>query len=326
MHAAVLGVALVGFAWPEAEDAPAAEAVSVSIVTMASVSANATKVVQSDSTANLVSSGSVASTPVLDPVESETVEPITEAVEAVEPETQQPVSETAVDPLPPETAEPAETPPPPEVVEPQPEAATPVETTTEVAALSSTAVSTLTSQPVAATPSEPLEPVSSEDVKMAPVPQTLSRPRTSTPTYPKAQPKPQPQQQAPRQAATPPPSTAGNGGANDADAAASAGSNAQQVGSGNGGDAEVAKYPSDVLRKLRRALRSNSGPRGEVVVRFTVLANGQVTDLGIGRSSGNGAVDQAGLATVSRAAPFPVIPSAANRSSWTFDVPLAFGG
>jgi protein TonB len=62
------------------------------------------------------------------------------------------------------------------------------------------------------------------------------------------------------------------------------------------------------------------------VVRFTVLANGQVTDLGIGRSSGNGAVDQAGLATVSRAAPFPVIPNAANRSSWTFDVPLAFGG
>ncbi|MDB5613713.1 MAG: hypothetical protein JWQ22_1366 [Devosia sp.] len=325
MHAAVLGVALVGFAWPEAEDAPAAEAVSVSIVTMASVSANATEVVQSDSTANLVSSGSVASTPVLEPVESETVEPITEAVKTEEPEIQQPVSETAVYPLPPETVEPAET-PPPELVEPQPEAATPVETTAEVAALSSTAVSTLTSQPVAATPSEAIEPVSSEDVKMAPVPQTLTRPRTGTPTYPKAQPTPKPQQQAPRKAATPPPSTAGNGGANDADAAASAGSTAQQVGSGNGGDAEVAKYPSDVLRKLRRALRSNSGPRGEVVVRFTVLANGQVTDLSIGRSSGNGAVDQAGLATVSRAAPFPVIPSAAKRSSWTFDVPLAFGG
>ena len=305
VHAAVLGVALVGFAWPEAEDAPAAEAVSVSIVAMASVSANATEVVQSDSTANLVSSGSAASTPVLDPVESETVEPITETVTAVEPETRQPVSETALDPLPPETAE-------------------PVEATTEVAVLSSTAVSGLTSQPVAAAQPEAIEPVSSEDVKMAPVPQTLSRPRTSTPTYPKPQPKQQ-QQQAPRQAATPP-STAGNGGPNDADAAASAGSTAQQVGSGNGGDAEVAKYPSDVLRKLRRALRSNSGPRGEVVVRFTVLANGQVTDLSIGRSSGNGAVDQAGLATVSRAAPFPVIPNAANRSSWTFDVPLAFGG
>ena len=306
MHAAVLGVALVGFAWPEAEDAPAAEAVSVSIVAMASVSANATEVVQSDSTANLVSSGSAApSTPVVEPVESETVEPITEAVAALEPETQQPISETAVDPLPPETAE-------------------PIETTTEVAVLSSTTVTGLTIQPVAATRPEAIEPVSSEDVKMAPVPQTLSRPRTSTPTYPKPQLKQQ-LQQAPRQASTPP-STAGNGGPNDADAAASAGSTAQQVGSGNGGDAEVAKYPSDVLRKLRRALRSNSGPRGEVVVRFTVLANGQVTDLGIGRSSGNGAVDQAGLATVSRAAPFPVIPNAANRSSWTFDVPLAFGG
>ena len=126
--------------------------------------------------------------------------------------------------------------------------------------------------------------------------------------------------------ATPPPSAAGNGGSNNADAVASAGSTAQQVGAGNGGDAEVAKYPSEVLRKLRRALRSSNGPRGEVVVRFTVLANGQVTDVGIGSSSGNGAVDQAGLATVDRAAPFPGIPAAANRSSWTFDVPLAFGG
>ncbi|SEQ37158.1 protein TonB [Devosia sp. YR412] len=344
VHAAVLGAALIGFAWPAPEDAPAAESVSVSIVTMSSVSANATEVIQSDATADMVSSGAASTTPpVLDPVEAETVEPITETVEAVEPETQEPVTETSVEPLPPETAEPvieataeplaAESAEPLEaaaleITEPQPEPVQPVQSTMEMAMLSSTAVSSLTSQPVAPAPSETIEPISSEDVKLAPVPQTLSRPRPSAPVVHKPQPpKPQPTQQAtPRPATTPPPSTAGNGGRNNADSVASAGSAAPQVGSGNGGDAEVAKYPSEVLRKLRRALRSNSGPSGEVVVRFTVLANGQVTDISIGRSSGNSAVDQAGLATVSRAAPFPGIPPAANRASWVFDLPLAFGG
>jgi protein TonB len=61
-------------------------------------------------------------------------------------------------------------------------------------------------------------------------------------------------------------------------------------------------------------------------VRFTVLADGSVAGISIGRSSGNAAIDQAGLATVSRAAPFPPIPDGANRADWTFDVPLEFRG
>lgn len=333
VHSAIIGVAFVGFAWPEADDAPAAEAVSVSIVTMSSVSANATEVVESDSTVDLVSSGAATTVPpTVEPIKPDIVESVTEAAVPMEPETQQPVADTVVEPMPQETVEPVEAdsqepvePPvePPLQVEP-PEAAEPVETITDVAVLSSTAVNSLASEPVAAVQPETVEPVSSEEVKVAPVPQTLSVARSNKPTYPKVQPQQTP---APRKpAATPPPSTAGNGGNNNADAVASAGSTAAQAGTGNGGDAEVARYPSEVLRKLRRALRSSSGPSGEVVVRFTVLASGQVTDVSVGRSSGNGAVDQAGLATVGRAAPFPSIPPAANRSSWTFDVPLAFGG
>ena len=63
VHVAVLGTALVGFSWPEGEDAPAAKAVTVSIVSMTSVSANATEVVQSDSTVSLVSSGVATTRP-----------------------------------------------------------------------------------------------------------------------------------------------------------------------------------------------------------------------------------------------------------------------
>jgi protein TonB len=305
VHAAVIGLALIGFAWPEPDDAPAAEAVSVSIVTLLNVSANATELVQSDSTVNLVSSGSVAAASPIESLEPETVTPIA----PVQPAAQQPLRSDPIEPGPVDTVE---------LEPPEPLMANP---TIELAELSSTALSAQTSQAVAATPTPTLEPISSADLKTAPIPQTLSFERPSQPTRPN----PAPAQPKPR-APAPQPSQSGNGGASNADAVAAAGSAAQQAGAGNGGDAEVARYPSEVLGRLRRALRSNSSSRGEVVVRFTVLANGQVSGISIGRSSGNAAVDQAGLATVTRAAPFPPIPAQANRSNWTFDVPLAFGG
>jgi periplasmic protein TonB len=314
VHAAVLGIALVGFSWSEPEDAPAAEAVNVSIISMLRVSANATEVVQSDSTANLVSSGVTEVAPsTIEPIKSETVESVAEPIEPM------PVDD--IEPVEPRPQEPAESEPqPPVEVDLQ---AALVEPAIAMTALSSPAISSLASQPVVAPVSATIEPRSSQELRTAPIPQMLSFERTGRPTYPK--PTPEPPQQTPRPVA-PQPIQSGNSGANDSDAVAAAGSTAQQAGSGNGGDAEVAQYPGDVLRKLRRALRSTNGPRGEVVVRFTVLADGRVSGVSIGSSSGNAAVDQAGLATVSRAAPFPPIPPGANRSDWTFDVPLAFGG
>jgi protein TonB len=280
VHAVVLGVALAGFTWPEADDAPAAEAVSVSIIAMSSVATNATELIESDATENLVSSGAVASiSPVIQPVEPQTVVAISEPVSALLPELQQPVVEPT---------------------EPRP--LEPVDVETVVLTASASAI----------------EPVSSVELKVAPVPQTLSQERISRPTYPKpeAQQPPRPQ----------PPSQGGNGGANEVDAVAAAGGAVQQANAGSGGDGEAARYPADVLRKLRRVLRSTNGLSGEVVVRFTVLADGSVAGISIGRSSGNAAIDQAGLATVSRAAPFPPIPDGANRADWTFDVPLEFRG
>lgn len=300
-HAAIVGVGLVGFAWPQPDDAPAAESVNVSIISMSTVSSNATQVVQSDAIENLVSSGTTA--PSVGPVKPDTIEPVTNPITPLRPE-------TPIEPVEPE---------PPLEQPAEPEALTPAAPVTEVALLSSTTVSSLTSQPLTAMPAPSIEPVSSEDLNAAPIPRTLSFERPSEPTA-----RPAPQQ--PKPPTPKPPTQSGNGGSNNADAVASAASSSQQAGGGSGGDAETARYPGEVLRKLRRALRSGNGPSGEVVVRFTVLANGQVAGVSVGRSSGNAAVDQAGLATVSRAAPFPPIPPQANRDNWTFDVPLAFGG
>src|SRR5690606_21854903 len=139
-------------------------------------------------------------------------------------------NEAAIEAMKPDSVEPVEA-PLPDVEEPPPEPQMPLEATTDVAVPTSAALNSLASQPITAAPSETHEAVSSEALKQAPIPQTLSFVRPSKPTNP------QPQQQAPRQAATPPPNTAGNGGASNADAAASAGSTAQQAGQGNGGDA-----------------------------------------------------------------------------------------
>lgn len=110
-----------------------------------------------------------------------------------------------------------------------------------------------------------------------------------------------------------------NDGENNADGNAKGKSSAQ-------GNAAVSNYPGAVTSKLRRALRRQGRLRGEVVVSFVVASNGSVTGLGVGRSSGNPAVDKAGVDTVRRAAPFPPIPADAGRSVWAFSLPLAFGG
>lgn len=95
------------------------------------------------------------------------------------------------------------------------------------------------------------------------------------------------------------------------------------------GNAAVSNYPGQVVTRLRRALRYPSEARrdrlsGEVHVSFTVSANGGVGGISVVRSSGSPVLDQAAIATVQRAAPFPAIPDAAGRASWPFTVPLAF--
>ena len=136
-----------------------------------------------------------------------------------------------------------------------------------------------------------------------------------------------PRQQMAEQTPQRPASAAGNGGQNAADAAAGRASAGQQGSDGGGGQAEIAQWQSQVQRKLARSLRyprAANGERGEVVVRFTVAAQGNASGVSIVRSSGNVVLDQAAIETVGRASPFPPIPSDAGFASKTFDFPLGF--
>ena len=95
------------------------------------------------------------------------------------------------------------------------------------------------------------------------------------------------------------------------------------------GNAARSNYPGLVVSKLRRALRypasaRRAGLRGEVLIHFVVSRNGNVGSVRVASSSGSPVLDRAAIDTVRRAAPFPAIPSSANRSSWQFTLPIAF--
>ncbi|HTM76020.1 MAG TPA: TonB family protein [Devosia sp.] len=288
VHALALGAGLLMFAAPEANDAPSMQSVSVEVISIASVSANQASTIESDATETLVSAGAE----VLPPTASETIA-------ATPPDLVEPIAPTEITP-----AEPVET------VTPEPERL-------EVAVLSALSAAPLEAEAVAPITPATLQPAEITDADIAPTPHLLTRPRPSAPTQ-----RPRQQQVQPRPAAP-----AGNGGQNQADSVAAKPSGGQQGHSGSGGDAETARYPSQIIAKLRRALRypgGAGGASGEVQVQFTVSAGGQPSGLRIVKSSGNAAIDQAGMDTVVRAAPFPPIPAGANRDSWGFTVPLAF--
>ncbi len=68
-----------------------------------------------------------------------------------------------------------------------------------------------------------------------------------------------------------------------------------------------------------------AGQQGVVVVRFTISRAGQVGSINVLRSSGSEALDEAGLALVRRAAPFPPLPDDFSGPLLTLTLPLSFG-
>ncbi|WMT87954.1 TonB family protein [Pelagibacterium sp. 26DY04] len=196
----------------------------------------------------------------------------------------------------------------------------------EVQAIEPEMVEALEPETLTAELSEPVEARETEVLE----PETAVEAPPTPPQRPEglvAPPRPQPQPQ--------PPSSAGNGGTEQADTTQGAAQGSQtgtSTATGGGtasqaGNAAVSNYPGQVASALSRAFRyppNGRGATGEAIVRFTVLANGQVAGATVVRSTGNAVLDQAALATVSRAAPFPPIPPAAGRSEWTFTLPLGF--
>jgi len=297
VHAGLFGTALLGFAWPQPDDAPAPGAVTVDIITMESVSTNTSATLETATAQNLISAGA-------EPVKSQTVEPVA-------PETLAPAKPVL----------PASDPPTVQPIAP----ATPPIAASTLLARSAEAIETAAIAPeeIAATPlpSKPvdvIEPVSAEDLSTAPVPHTLSFTRPSEPT---------PRPVAPRKPPPLPAQAAGNGGANTADAAAGKAAAGQQAGTGGGGAAEMAPWERQVRRKLagaQRYPRAANGASGDVLVSFTVSASGALSGLLIQASSGNPLLDQAALDTVARAAPFPPIPAGAGLASKAVAIPLGF--
>lgn len=183
-----------------------------------------------------------------------------------------------------------------------------------------------------------LSPVMEEELQVAPIPKPriVRKPVEAKAEPAKTPPREQPAEQ-PKKAEKPaekrpekkPPSkqaSLGNGGAAEADSATkkSGGGAGKQ---NDGGSAAASKYPGLVQAKVTRAAKYPSkakGDDGEALVSFTVGASGTVMKVALARSSGNAALDNAALAAVDRAAPFPPIPEAAGRSSWSFTVPVYF--
>jgi len=206
-----------------------------------------------------------------------------------------------------------------------------------------TDVGTVQTEPVRAVAEDPrqilkevaLPPVSAKPVEQA----TLVEPLETTVSTPRRKPPP-PKRQTAKTQKKPETKTAKKPTKNKQEKAQSArragaggqsNRTAQKGGSARkgkakaAGNSEVTNYPAKVHRKVLRSVRT---PRSigrlakDAQVRFTVTANGGVTGVRLVSSSGNKAFDQAALKSVQRAAPYPAIPAAAKRASWTFTLPI----
>jgi len=132
----------------------------------------------------------------------------------------------------------------------------------------------------------------------------------------KIEPKPKPRQ--PSQQAN-----LGNGGAAQADTTASSVSGGGQGKKDDGGGAAASKYEGQVQAKVNRAVRKVATSRGgRGILRFALGANGNVLSVSILDSSGDPAVDAAAVTAVQRAAPYPAIPPATGKTSWSFGLPF----
>ena len=167
-----------------------------------------------------------------------------------------------------------------------------------------------------------------ERVTAEPEPKPVEKPKPAEVKKPepvkKAAKKPQ-EKKAPAKPPAKEKATAGSGGKNqadtkrgvvDGDVQGKTASAANKGASSNAGNAAVSNYPGKVAAKLRRAVRSisraaRSKARSDVHVTFVVNAGGGVGGVSVVRSSGSPELDQAAIAMVRRAAPFPPIPSEA---------------
>lgn len=89
----------------------------------------------------------------------------------------------------------------------------------------------------------------------------------------------------------------------------------------------TARWGAQVRRQIERRKRYPSAARGAsgtVTVRLTVGRNGSLQGVGLARSSGNAALDQAALRAVQSAGRFAAAPKGLTKASYTFTLQMRF--
>jgi protein TonB len=69
---------------------------------------------------------------------------------------------------------------------------------------------------------------------------------------------------------------------------------------------------------------SSRGITGVATVRFALASDGRVLSSALARTSGAGVLDEAAVAMVRRASPFPPIPPGLGRARMDFAAPIRF--
>ncbi|TDW16763.1 protein TonB [Rhizobium azibense] len=315
-HAIVFTALAIGFVvTPHDPEEEAGEAVSV--------------VILGDSEADQASAGD----PDLE------VEPQPEEVvaETVRPEPVQPTDQPTE--VPPETVQPTQAeavPPMQEVTRVSPETVTAAEP--EVLT-SNVPAETSVVQPMATVAPEELKPVEPVETAEA-LPEPVRPQEAPTPTAkPRAErPKPVEKNQPPKKMEKKVAGSQGENkqdsrrGASDGNETANSDQNSRSAGSAGGaGSAAVANYPGKVQSRIRRAVKvpaeyKRMSASMSVRVRLTIGGDGSLAALSVARSSGIPELDQAVVAGVRRASPFPPLPSEWGKPSWTFTQDVQISG
>ncbi|MGD9669535.1 MAG: energy transducer TonB [Hyphomicrobiaceae bacterium] len=93
-----------------------------------------------------------------------------------------------------------------------------------------------------------------------------------------------------------------------------------------GGDATLYRaYLGSIRSHIEKfKVKPKAREKGTVVVRFTVDRDGNVTDRTVATSSGSAQLDEAALAAVEKAAPFPRFPKEIDREQIVLSLPFRF--
>lgn len=147
-----------------------------------------------------------------------------------------------------------------------------------------------------------------------PQPRPVARTRPHVEPPQTRQPEPAPPRRSPARAATAP-STASSGRGVTSEGQRSA--------------TPPPSYIGLVMARLHRAkvyppAERDRGQQGQAAVRFAITRAGGATGVALVRSSGNAALDQAAIAMVHRAAPFPPLPAEFGPSVMTLTAPVSF--